>query len=444
MLKKQSRFYKGGYLEKEDFTMLDINYIRNNPGIVKKAVADKRMNTDIDRLLELDARIREFTAEADVIRAERNNLSKKIPRLDGQERGPAVERVKLLKEELAELEGRLADLKEEFDSIMLTVPSVPAPGVPLGKDEADNVEIRRWGEIPTFDYAPRDHVELAERLDLIDVPRAVKFAGSRSYFLKNEGALLEMAICRFVIDRLAAKGFTPMTVPLMVRESAMRGTGYFPIGYEQAYKLPEDDLFLIGTSEVALVSYHQNEVLSCDDLPVRYAGYSTCFRREAGTYGKDTRGLYRVHQFQKVEQVILCRADDEEAERLHDEILNNTEEVLQALGLPYRVALACTGEIGIGQVRKHEVETWMPSRNNYCETHSCSTLNDFQARRSNIKYRDKDGSLRYVYTLNNTGIASPRILIPLLEVNQNKDGSVNIPEVLRPYMNNMEKIVPKK
>lgn len=424
--------------------MLDINYIRNNPDIVKKAVVDKLMTADIDRLLELDVQIRETTAQADNIRAERNNLSKKTPQLLEPERTTAIKRVKALKEELSVLECKLSDSKKEFDNIMLTVPSIPAPEVPIGKDDADNVEIRIWGDIPKYDFAPKDHVELAESLDLVDIPRAVKFAGSRSYFLKNEGALLEMAICRFVIDRLSAKGFTPMTVPLMVRESAMQGTGYFPIGYEQAYKLPEDDLFLIGTSEVALVSYHQNEVLDYDDLPKKYAGYSTCFRREAGTYGKDTRGLYRVHQFQKVEQVIICRADSEEAERMHYEILNNTEEILQALELPYRVALACTGEIGIGQVRKHEVETWMPSRKNYCETHSCSTLNDFQARRSNIKYRDEDGTLRYVYTLNNTGIASPRILIPLLEINQNEDGSVNIPKVLRPYMNNMEKIVPKK
>lgn len=424
--------------------MLDINFIRNNPDIVKKAVFDKLMNTDIDRLLELDVQIRESTAQADTIRAERNNLSKKTPQLNESERIIAIERVKALKEELSVLEGKLSDKKKEFDNIMLTVPSIPAPEVPIGKDDADNVEIRRWGDIPKFDFAPKDHIELAESLDLVDIPRAVKFAGSRSYFLKNEGALLEMAICRFVIDRLCSKGFTPMTVPLMVRESAMQGTGYFPIGYEQAYKLPEDDLFLIGTSEVALVSHHQNEVLSYDELPKKYAGYSTCFRREAGTYGKDTRGLYRVHQFQKVEQVIICRSDDAEAEKMHYEILNNTEEILQALELPYRVALACTGEIGIGQVRKHEVETWMPSRNNYCETHSCSTLNDFQARRSNIKYRDKDGTLQYVYTLNNTGIASPRILIPLLEINQNEDGSVNIPKVLRPYMKNMEKIAPRK
>ncbi len=424
--------------------MLDINYIRNNADLVKKAVVDKLMNADIDRLLALDVQIRESTAQIDAIRAERNNLSKQTPHLNEIEKSAAIERVKAIKGELSVLEGRLSALKKEFDDIMLMVPSVPAPEVPIGKDDGDNVEIRRWGNIPEFGFTPKDHLELAESLDLIDIPRAVKFAGSRSYFLKNEGALLEMAVCRFVIDKLSSKGFTPITVPLMVRESAMQGTGYFPIGYEQAYKIPEDDLFLIGTSEVALVSYHQNEVLNSGELPKRYAGYSTCFRREAGTYGKDTRGLYRVHQFQKVEQVILCRADDEEAARLHDEILNNTEEILQALELPYRVALACTGEIGIGQVRKHEVETWMPSRNNYCETHSCSTLNDFQARRSNIKYRDADGTLKYVYTLNNTGIASPRILIPLLEIHQNADGSVNIPKALRPYMNNMEKIVPKK
>lgn len=423
--------------------MLDINYIRNNAAIVRKAVSDKLMNTDIGKLLELDKLVRDSTVAVDSLRAERNSLSKQTPQLKGDEKSMAIERVKTIKNELFNLEAILAHAKVEFDSLMLTVPSVPAPEVPFGKGEEDNVEIKRWGMIPEFSFSPKDHLELAESLDLVDVSRAVRFAGSRSYFLKNEGLLLEMAICRFVLDRLVSKGFTPMSVPLMVRESAMQGTGYFPIGYDQAYKLTEDELFLIGTSEVALVFYHQNEILSYDQLPKRYAGYSTCFRREAGTYGKDTRGLYRVHQFQKVEQVIICSNDDAVAEKMHYEILGNTEEILQALELPYRIALACTGEIGIGQVRKHEVETWMPSRKNYYETHSCSTLNDFQARRSNIRYRDKDGSLKFVYTLNNTGIASPRILIPLLEIYQNEDGSVTIPKVLRLYMNNMEKILPK-
>jgi seryl-tRNA synthetase len=423
--------------------MLDIQYIRSHPDIVKKAVADKLLNSDIDRLLEVDRRIRETTAAVDRLRAERNKLSRNMSGEAGTAREAAGASVRAIKTELAALEEGLAAWKREYDGLMLTVPSIPAPEVPLGKGEADNVEIRRWGTLPRFDFTPRDHMAISEGLDLVDIPRAVKFAGSRSYFLKNEGVLLEMAICRFVLDQLIARGFTPVTVPLMVKESAMLGTGYFPLGYEQAYRIPEDELFLIGTSEVSLVSYHQNEVLNLEELPRRYAGYSTCFRREAGTYGKDTRGLYRVHQFQKVEQVVICRADDAEAERLHYEILGNTEAILQALELPYRVTLACTGEIGLGQVRKHEVETWMPSRNGYCETHSCSTLNDFQARRSGIRYRDEDGTLRYVYTLNNTGIASPRILIPLLEIYQNEDGSVTVPRVLRPYLNQRERIGPK-
>jgi len=423
--------------------MLDINYIKNNAEIVKKAVKDKLMNTDIEKLLELDTQIKELASIVDTLRAERNNLSKQTLHLQGDEKKKAVSRVIDIKEKLTGLEEKLSGMKAEFNTIMLTVPSVPRPEVPIGKDDNDNVEVRRWGEIPKFDFVLKDHVELAESLDIIDIPRATKFAGSRTYFLKNEGALLELAVCRYVIDKLVKKGFTFMTVPLMVRESAMMGTGYFPAGYDMAYKITEDELYLIGTSEVSLVSYHQNEILSQDELPKMYAGYSACFRREAGTYGKDTRGLYRVHQFQKVEQVIICRNNDEEAEKLHYMILGNVEEIMQELKLPYRVALACTGEIGIGQVRKHEVEAWMPSRNNYCETHSCSTLNDFQARRSNIKYRDKDGTLKYAYTLNNTAVASPRILIPLLEIYQNADGSVIIPEVLRPYMNNMEKIMPK-
>ncbi len=424
--------------------MLDIRFIRENAALVKKAVADKMMYADIDRLLELDSRIRESVAAIDALRAERNRLSRRGPTPEGTDREASSAGVRAIKEQLQQLEQRLDSWRREFDAIMLTVPSVPAPEVPIGKDESDNVVIRSWGRVPSFDFSPRDHLELAELLDLADVPRAVRLAGSRSYFLKNEGALLEMAVCRFVIDYLMAKGFTLMIVPLLVKESAMLGTGYFPLGYEQAYRIPEDELFLVGTAEVSLVSYHQNEVFDGADLPKRYAGYSTCFRREAGTYGKDARGLYRVHQFQKVEQVVICRADEAEAERLHYEILGHAEAILQALELPYRVALACTGEIGIGQVRKHEVETWMPSRNCYSETHSCSTLNDFQARRSNIKYRDVDGTLRYAYTLNNTGIASPRILIPLLELNQNADGSVNIPKVLRPYMNQLEKIAPKR
>jgi seryl-tRNA synthetase len=413
--------------------MLDVAFIRQNPDIVKKAAADKRMPVDIDRLLALDAELRDGGKKAEVLRAERNKLSKEIPSLKGEARETLVGRVRAIKEELAGFDAGFDGKQKEFDDLMLRVPSIPAPEVPIGAGEEDNIELRRAGEIRQFGFTPRDHVELCETHDLLDTQRGAKVSGSRFYFLKNEAVILEMAICRFVTDTLRQRGFTPMTVPHLVRENAMRGTGYFPIGYEQAYKLPEDELFLVGTSEVSLVSYHQDEILSLESLPLRYAGISTCYRREAGTYGKDTRGLYRVHQFTKVEQVVFCEADPQKAEELHYEILGNAEAVMQALKLPYRVCLACTGEIGIGQVRKHEIETWMPSRGAYSETHSCSTMGDFQARRGNIRYRAADGELRYAFTLNNTAIASPRVLIPLLETYQNEDGSVTVPEVLRPY-----------
>lgn len=423
--------------------MLDIKFIVNNPELVKKAARDKNMPVDIDRLLAVYEEVKGITGRADSMRGERNSLSREIPRLQGEEKQQGVARVRELKENIGLLEEKLSGLKEEFDELMLQVPSVPRPEVPIGKGEEDNVEVRRVGNVPRLGFEFKDHLELAEALDIVDIPRAVNIAGSRSYMLKNEGALMELAVTRFVVDHLVANGFNLLTVPVLVRERAMTGTGYFPLGRDQSYAVPEDDLYLVGTSEVPMVSFHQDEILSYRDLPLRYTALSTCFRREAGTYGKDTRGLYRVHQFQKVEQVVFCPADDEVAAQLHMELLANVEEILQALELPYRVALACTGEIGVGQVRKHEVETWMPSRNAYSETHSCSTLNDFQSRRLNIKYRDSDGKSKFCYTLNNTGIASPRILIPLLENHQNEDGSVNIPKALQPYMNGMEKLVPK-
>ncbi|MDR0287893.1 MAG: serine--tRNA ligase [Clostridiales bacterium] len=423
--------------------MLDIKFIRENPEKVKLASIQKLMPVDIDRLLLLDGQIRKLNLQTETLRTKRNALSIEMKTAVQERKQEIIDTVKNIKDELQPLEVETGNIKSELNELMLTVPSVPDPEVPVGKTDGDNVFLRALGTVPSFDFPVKDHVDLAVSLDLLDTERAVKFAGSRTYFLKNEGMLLEMAVTAFAIDHLRKKGFTPMSVPLMVHESAMTGTGYFPIGYDQAYKLPEDGLFLIGTSEVSLISYHQNEILVADELPKKYAGYSTCFRREAGTYGKDTRGLYRVHQFQKVEQVVICEANAEQMEALHQEILINAEEILQALELPYRVMLACTGETGIGQIKKYELETWMPSRNAYCETHSCSSFGDFQARRSNIKYRDKNGELKYCYTLNNTGIASPRILIPLLEINQQSDGSVKIPRVLQPYMGGIELIKPR-
>jgi seryl-tRNA synthetase len=297
---------------------------------------------------------------------------------------------------------------------------------------------------PEFDFEPKDHLELAESLDILDIPRAVKFAGARMYCLKNEGALLEFALFKFALERLVSKGFSPMIVPQLVRREAMVGTGFFPLGEEDTFFIEKDDLYLIGTSEVPLVAYHMDEILNEKDLPRRYCGYSSCFRREAGSYGRDTRGFYRLHQFNKVEQVIICQNDPEVSKTEHALLLSNSESLMQDLGLPYRVALACGAEIGQGQVIKHEIETWMPSRGKYSETHSCSSLHEFQARRLKIRWRNKEGKVEFCHTLNNTAIASPRILIPLLENYQNKDGSVTIPEVLRPYLNGMERIEPKK
>jgi len=413
--------------------MLSINFIRDNPEIIKQAALDKHVRVDIDRLLELDALLRQLVNDTNQLRAERNRLTK-------ERSDEARKQVRSLKNELFALETDARAAREEFDQLMLYVPSVPAPEVPVGKDEADNIELRQVGSLPSFDFTFRDHVELCELHDMLDMQRGTKVAGSRSYFLKNGAVLLEMAINRFVIDFLAARGYTPMSTPQLVKGFAMQGTGYFPIGADQAYAIPEDQLYLAGTSEVALVSYHHDETLALADFPLKYAGISSCFRREAGTYGKDTRGLYRVHQFQKVEQVIFCEADHDAAQTLHFELLENAESILQALELPYRVCLACTGEIGIGQIRKHELETWMPSRNAYCETHSCSTLADFQTRRLNIRYRASDGEMRHAFTLNNTGVASPRILIPMLENHQNEDGSINIPRALRPYMGGRTKL----
>lgn len=425
--------------------MLDIKFIRENPEVVKTAAKNKLINVDIDRLLQVDEDLRKVSQEADTLKEERNKLSSSIPSLSNDEKQKTINYVKELKEKIAVLDEKIEPLKKEFTELMYQVPGIPFEEVPIGKDDEENVEIKRVGEIPTFDFEIKDHVDLAESLDLIDVPRAVKIAGSRSYYLKNEAVLLEMALCRYVIDKLVKKGFTPMTVPTLVKEAPMYGTSYFPGGRDQSYAVTEDELYLVGTSEVALVSYYSNETFASNtELPKMMCGYSSCYRREAGTYGKDTRGLYRVHQFTKIEQVILCEADYDKQYELHDFLLNNAEEIMQELKIPYRVVKVCTGDMGIGQVRKHDIEAWMPSRNKYSETHSCSSFNDFQSRRSGIKYKDENGETKYCFSLNNTAIASPRILIPLLELNQNADGSINIPEVLVPYMGGMTKIEKKK
>lgn len=422
--------------------MLDIEYIRQNRDAVKEAAKVKGFDVDIDRLIELDDKRRELIQQTEQIRARRNEIADAIPNAGDDKRPELIEEGKQLKSKVRDLEQQLRDVKQKYHEHLYMVPNVPLDNVPVGDDEEDNKELRRYGTPPDFDFEARDHEQLGKKLDVLDKERAIKFAGSRTYLLKGTGALLEFGVRQMALDLLVEEGFTPVIGPLMVNESAMRGTGFFPYGESDTYHIEKDDKYLVGTSEVTLVSIHSDEILDKDDLPVRYAGNSPCFRREAGSAGKDVRGVYRVHQFSKVEQVVLCEADPDLSEQFHADLLGNAETLMQKLQLPYRVARACTGETGLGQVVKHEIETWMPSRQDYCETHSCSSLYDYQARRSNIRYRDDNGDIEYCHTLNNTAIASPRILIPLLENHQRKDGSVVIPEALRPYVNGREILRP--
>ncbi len=423
--------------------MLDIAFIRNNVEVVKDGIRKKRMRMDIEELLAVDEQVRKLRTDVEALRADRNRVSKQIPTLAGEEKVKAVAQVKQFKESLASIEPALKEAEERFEQLMLLVPSPPLPEVPDGDSDDDNVEVRKFGTPTHFDFEPKDHLDLAVALDIVDMKRSAKVSGARMFYLKNEGALLEFALFQFALNLLVSRGFQPMIVPQLVRREAMVGTGFFPLGEEDTFTLEKDELFLVGTSEVSLVSYHMDEILSEKELPKHYCGYSTCFRREAGSYGRDTRGFYRLHQFNKVEQVVICENDPEVSAREHRLLLGNAEGIMQALGLPHRVALACGAEIGQGQVLKHEIETWMPSRKTYSETHSCSSLYEFQARRLKIRWRGKDGKTQYCHTLNNTALASPRILIPILENFQNEDGSVTIPEVLRPFMNGMERIEPK-
>jgi seryl-tRNA synthetase len=422
--------------------MLDIAFIRQNTDAVREAIKNKRADVDLDALLAADKERRETLQELEGKRARKNEIAQAIPKASKDERPGLIDEGKAAKAAIEELEPKLAEIVNRYEDLMLRIPSLPRPEVPIGVGEDDNVEVKKVGSPRAFDFEPKDHVALMDAFGMVawDGPR--KFAGERSYALVGLGALLERAVLNLAIDTLVDRGLTLVAPPVMVRERALVGTGFFPVGKAEAYAITADDLFLVGTSEVPLVSLHCDTTLDLAKLPVRYAGLSPCFRREAGAHGKDTRGLYRVHQFTKVEQVVFCAPDEKVAEEEHYKLLGNAEAILEKLEIPYRVALACTGEIGLGQTRKHEVESWMPGRNAYSETHSCSTLGDFQARRSNIRIRLADGTLGYPYTLNNTAIASPRILIALLENHQNADGSITLPKALVPYMRGMEKLTP--
>jgi len=420
-------------------SMLDIKFITENPDLVREAAKKKRVDFSVDELLKIDEERRAVLREVEEFRAEKNSVSGDIFGIkDESEKQKKIEEMKGLKEKLAQKENKLKEIEGKWKELMLQAPNIPDLSVPEGESEADNQKIRTWGEIPEFgspprDFEPKGHIELMEKLNLVDLGRGAKVAGFRGYFLKGDAAILSIALWQLAFDLWVKKGFIPMTAPSLCREENFTGSGWLPQGKEEIYKT-QDDLYLAGTAEVPIMGFHKDEILEEKDLPKKYIAFSPCYRREAGSYGKDEKGIFRLHEFAKIEQVVLCKADHEESVRWHEEITRNSEEIMQALGIPYCVVINCGADLGLGQVKKYDIEAWVPSEKRYRETHSSSYFHDFQTRRLNIRYRSNDEKLKFCHSLNNTAVATPRILISLLENNQLKDGSVKVPEVLKKYL----------
>jgi len=413
--------------------MLDRRFIRDNPEAVRAAVRVKGIDLDVDELLSLDRSSRDLQRELDEAQTRRKAFAKEFAKADEETRAKLRAEHDEQDQHLKEVREQLAQVNEELEELLLLTPTIPWTGAPVGGEDA-NVAIRTWGEPPAFDFEIRDHVELLENRGWADFGRARKVAGERAYALTGDAVLLERALLSYALDRLIALGSTVISVPVLVREEALIGTGQFPAHREETYALPADDLYLAGTAEVALVGFHAGEIIDGKSLPIRYAGISPCFRREAGSAGRDVRGLIRIHQFEKVEQFVICAADDEESDRWHAELLGAAEHLLQGLGLAYEVLEIATGDMGSGKYRMNDINTWFPSLGKYRETHSCSSLHDWQARRASIRYRDADGTVKFAYTLNNTAIATPRLLAALVENYQTADQKVRVPQALAPYL----------
>jgi len=414
--------------------MLGLPFIRDNPDIVREAAAAKNVAIDLDALLALDEQVRELKSRADELRRQRNAISDGFKDAAPEERPELGRRAKAIGADIAAAEAGLGEKQAALDALLLRVPNIPWEGAPVGPDESANIVVRREGEPPEFGFEPLDHVALVEKNDWADLARITQVAGSRTYCLKGRLALLEQALMLWAQRRLAEDGFTLMTVPALARPQAFVATGHFPGHEEEAYHIPADELYLAGTGEIALTSLHSGEIVEAEALPILYAGFSPCFRREAGSAGRDVRGLLRVHQFYKLEQYVICRDDPEESARWHARLLANAESMLRDLEIPYQVIEASTGDMGAGKFRMNDIECWVPSLGKYRETHSCSTLHDWQARRANLRWRDDERKVRFVHTLNNTALASPRILVPLLENHQTADGRVRLPAALRELM----------
>lgn len=413
--------------------MLDIHFIRENADLVKAGATKKKLTVDVDRLLAIDDERKAIRQELDTKRAEQNRQSGAIQMAKGDEREKLLEAMRQLKSGMAEAEEKLKKVMEEWQALMLTVPNIPDISVPEGDSDAENQEVKKWGDIPNI-ANPKSHVDLMLANNMADFDRGTKVAGFRGYFLKGDGALLSYALWHFLSDHFMKKGgFTPMIVPSLVRREGFMGTGYLPQSEEDLYKT-QDGEYLSGTAEVATMAYHMDETLEAKDFPIKYFSFSPAFRREAGSHGKDTKGLVRVHEFYKFEQVILCEASHETSVQYHEELTKNAEEAIQALKIPYHVVVNCGGDLGLGQVKKYDIECWMPSEGKYRETHSSSYFHDFQTRRLNIRYRDAEGNMKFAHSLNNTALATPRFLAVLVENYQQPDGSIRVPEVLIPYV----------
>ncbi|MCX6745069.1 MAG: serine--tRNA ligase [Candidatus Parcubacteria bacterium] len=439
--------------------MLDINYIKENLKDLKKAAKNKKIEVDLDKLLKLDEKRRKLIQEMDLLRSKRNENADLLK--DPKKRtDKLIAEGRSLKDKVTALEKEQQAVLAEYEELMVKVPTIPSADTPIGKDESENKEVYKWGEPKKFDFMPKSYMELAESLDLVDIERGAKVGGYRGYYLKNEAVMMQMGLMMHALTKLIAKGFVPIIPPTLVKEFVLFGSGYFAgrnynQDIDEIYKIANDDKladgslkkenkFLVGTAEPSLLSYYADEILDEKQLPIKFVGFSQCYRSEIGSYGKDTKGIYRVHEFMKVEQVCFTKADIKESDKMHQEMIKISQELHQDLNVPYRLLQICTGDMSAGKYKMFDIEAWMPSRSSYGETGSASNFLDWQSRRLNVRYRDSKGDKNYVHMINNTAIASPRFLISLLENYQNADGSVTIPEVLRPYLGNQEKISSKK
>lgn len=428
--------------------MLDIKFIRENEDLVKDAIKKKQIDLNLSAFFSLDDQRKDLKQQYDELRAKQNEASDRISQADPEAKQMMIAEMKGVADQLHQIKDQLQMVENHYRSMMLRIPQIPAEDTPVGGEEANTV-IRTVGEPTQFDFAVKDHIALGQDLDIIDIERGVKLMGTRGYVLKNEAARLETALQQYALDFLRERGFTQLSTPVLAKKEFFEGTGHFPFAEDETYKVfdqregaEEAPYYLIGTSEVTLCGYHAGETLDLNDLPRQYCAVTNCFRTEVGSYGKDTHGLYRVKQFSKVEQVVFMKADEEAGRAMLQTILKNAEDFLTTLEIPYRVLRIATGDMGAGKVEMYDIESWMPSREAYGETHSASYLGDWQARRLNIRYKDGEKTL-YCHSLNNTLIAIPRILIPLLENHQKADGSVSIPQALRPYLSGLSEIRPK-